>query len=282
MTIQSGVQIKSITELRVDEVLSNDRLRPVSEAGVQSLIDSITDLGVMKDPIQVRKHSSGSLILLAGAHRLEAARLMGWDMIPATVWSCNDAWASLMEVDDNLAGAELTSLDQAVFLAERKRIYEKEFPGTGRGGDRGNQHTGGRQTDMMSFCQTTAEKFGISDRHVRRMVQAGDGLTPDLIRHLRGSVKAPGLKDLQALAKAKPEQRETIVTLFATGQVKNISAALESLKPAKPQPSEQVRQLTALRDAWKRAGVPARRAFVAEFSDDLSQGDLSEVWDGDE
>lgn len=267
MSITPGTPIKSITDLPIEAISSNDRLRPVSEAGVLSLIDSITDLGVMKDPIQVREVRKGIYCLMAGAHRLEAARRLGWASIPVVVWTCNDAWAALMEVDDNLAGAELTSLDQAVFLAERKRIYEKEFPGTTHGGDRGNQHTGGRQTDMMSFCQSTAEKFGITDRHVRRMVKAGDGLTPDLIRHLRGGVKAPTLADLQALSKVPERDRTEVVHLFASGGARSISAALDGIKPSekKTDISDHDRQLSALRLAWGRAGLPARRAFLAEI-----------------
>ncbi|WP_159966781.1 ParB N-terminal domain-containing protein, partial [Profundibacterium mesophilum] len=106
------------------------RLRPVSEAGVLSLVASIGELGVMKDPIHVRRvpHRGGALELMAGGHRLEAARRLGWTDIPATVWTCSDDWAHLVEIDDNLGGSELGALDTAVFLAARKRIYEKLHP----------------------------------------------------------------------------------------------------------------------------------------------------------
>lgn len=42
--------------------------------------------------------------------------------------------------------------------AERKAIYERLHPEAKHGGDRGNQHTGGksRQTDNLSTCQSYA------------------------------------------------------------------------------------------------------------------------------
>ncbi|EEX13695.1 ParB domain protein nuclease [Citreicella sp. SE45] len=127
--------IQSIAELRVDQIVVRDRLRPVSEAGVAALTASISEMGVMKDPIHVRKvkHRGGEFVLMAGAHRLTAARELGWETIKVTCWTCTDDFARLMEIDDNLAGAELTALDTAVFLAERKRIYEKMNPQTRAG-----------------------------------------------------------------------------------------------------------------------------------------------------
>ncbi|HPT48548.1 MAG TPA: hypothetical protein PLM07_21900, partial [Candidatus Rifleibacterium sp.] len=51
--------------------------------------------------------------------------------IAAHIWTdVTDDWARLMEVDDNLAGAEMNALDTAVFLAERKKVYEKLHPET--------------------------------------------------------------------------------------------------------------------------------------------------------
>lgn len=122
--------ITTITEVPVEDVIVRDRLRPVSEAGVAALLASIGELGVIKDAIHVRRKKDGSLHLMAGAHRLSAARQLGWAMIPAKVWTCTDDWARLMEIDDNLAGSELTVLDTAVFLARRKQVYERMHPQT--------------------------------------------------------------------------------------------------------------------------------------------------------
>lgn len=120
-----------VSRVAVSDVDDSRRLRPVSEAGVESLIASVNELGVMKDPIHVRQIKGGGLVLVAGGHRLEAARRMGWEEVEAKVWTnVTDDWSRLMEIDDNLAGAEMNALDTAIFLAERKRVYEKLHPET--------------------------------------------------------------------------------------------------------------------------------------------------------
>lgn len=60
-------------------------------------------------------------------------------------------------------------------LSERaKEIYEALHPETRHGGDRGNQHTGGRQSDNLSFSQDTASKTGQNRRTVERDANRGE------------------------------------------------------------------------------------------------------------
>jgi ParB family chromosome partitioning protein len=144
-------KLLQIDQVAVADVDASGRLRPVSEAAVESLIQSITELGVMKDAIHVRKRKDGRMVLIAGAHRLEAAKRLGWEVIPAKVWTeVTDDWARLMEVDDNIAGAELNPLDTAVFLATRKAVYEK-------------LHTVSVSVeDASAWCQTLARMLSLS------------------------------------------------------------------------------------------------------------------------
>jgi ParB family chromosome partitioning protein len=268
--------IQSVTELRVDQIVVRDRLRPVSEAGVAALTASISEMGVMKDPIHVRKvkHRGGEFLLMAGAHRLTAARELGWETVKVTCWTCTDDFARLMEIDDNLAGAELTALDTAVFLARRKEIYERMHPEARQGGARGNQHTGGWQTDIMSFCQTTSEKFGMTDRHVRRMIAAGACLGPDEVRRLRSAPRPVTLKDLQDISKiSETGERYHVVDCLAEGRTKNASGARKLWKAEQgegPEPlSPADRALARLLDAWDRAPKVARDRFLEERGDQL-------------
>src|SRR5690554_3170186 len=110
-------RLMKIDRIKVGEILATGRLRPVSEAGVESLMASIAEVGVMKDAVHVRQKKGGQLVLIAGGHRLEAAKRLGWDEIEAKLWAdVTDDWARLMEIDDNIAGAELNPLDTALFL----------------------------------------------------------------------------------------------------------------------------------------------------------------------
>ncbi|ARE38250.1 ParB-like nuclease domain protein [Rhodovulum sp. P5] len=134
------------------------RLRTVSDAGVEAIRASYAELGHIKDPIDVRRKRGGKLVLMAGGHRLAFARAEGLQ-VPAKIWVCNDDFARVMEIDDNLAGSELTPLHTAVFLAERKRIYEKMHPET-RAQVAGGLGRQGLAAELGSFADVTAEKLG--------------------------------------------------------------------------------------------------------------------------
>lgn len=264
-------------ELRIADIIVRDRLRPVSEAGVESLLASIRDIGVIKDEIHVRlarRAGKVELRLLAGGHRLEAARRLGWETIRAKVWrDITDETARLIEVDDNLAGAEMNALDTAVFLAERKRVYEDLHPET-RAGVAGAMRKN-CATDFMSvasFATATAEKFGLTERHVRRMIAAGGALTASDVIRLRHAPRPVTQADLQVIAKIDAAaDRITVVEALVAGTARSAGEAVRRLHTAPSAtlaPADQ--QLTALRAAWSRAGAEARRRWIAEAFEELS------------
>ena len=266
----------SINRVAVADVLTTGRLRPVSPAGVASLVASIRETGVMKDAIHVRRKKDGSLHLIAGGHRLAAATALGWTEIEAKVWTdVTDDWARLMEIDDNLAGAEMNALDTAVFLARRKEVYERLHPET-------KQHVAGaaarwNASDIVSFASATAEKFGVSQRHVERMVAAGRALGPDQTAALRKAPRPVTLKDLTEIGKiSDPAERYDVVARLAAGNAKSAAEARRSIAardetvnvPAKD-PVEDA--FVALLTAWKRAPMAALRRFVTDRWLDIAE-----------
>lgn len=279
-------RLLQINKVKVADIAERDRLRPVSEAGVESLIASIREIGVMKDAIHVRQRRDGQLVLIAGGHRLEAARRLGWDEIEAKVWAdLTDDMARLMEIDDNLAGAEMNALDTAVFLATRKEVYERLHP-EARRGFAGGKARHGQLTDTMSvssFAAATAEKFGLTDRHVRRMIAAGSALSPRDVAQLRGAPRAVSLKDLAEIAKiGNPVERGDVVLRLSAGNAKSAADARRSLRVEAgleaPTRSTEDQQLLALLSAWERAGKAVRRRFAEERFDDLNDliGDVAD------
>lgn len=268
-----------LEELRVADIVVRDRLRPVSEAGVESLLASIRDVGVMKDEIHVRLARRGGtteLRLLAGAHRLEAARRLGWETIRAKVWrDINDTLAGFIEVDDNLAGAEMGALDTAVFLVRRKELYETAHPEARRGGDRKSQLFK-NQTDindsLISFVSATAEKFGLSPRHVYRLVAAGRLLSANDVHQLRAAPRPVTQADLQTLSKiGASADRIAVVERLARGDAKSAGAALKQLRGPKAPADPRDQQMAALKVAWSRADAAVRRAWVATAAADLAR-----------
>lgn len=247
-------------ELAVAAIEEGSRLRVVSEAGVESLIASIEALGAMKDPIHVRRvrHRDNALVLIAGGHRLEAARRLGWATITAKVWEMNDDQASLMEIDDNLAGAEMDVLDTARFLATRKEVYERLHPETARGvAGALARHSATDMMSVASFVTTTAEKFGQSERNIRRLVSAGSRLTGPDYTALRSAPKPVTLKDLTVIAKADPTDRYEIVRMLGEGAARNAMDASRKIAAAgRPDP--------ALQDPVERGAIRLLNAFSAQ------------------
>ena len=62
-------------------------------------------------------------ILVAGLNRVEAHRNLGLPEIPATVRSIDETSAEMLEIDENLARTDLSTLERAVQLKRRQELY---------------------------------------------------------------------------------------------------------------------------------------------------------------
>lgn len=258
-----------IEELPIEKVEFGERVRPVSEAALESLIASINEIGHMADEIHVRKMKGGVYKLIAGGHRLAAAHCLDWTTIRAKVWECSATWARLWELDDNLAHAELDALELATFLAERKRVYLKLHPEKATFAGAGAAARWDA-TDTMSLASTIAEKRGISERHVYRLLAAGEALNHNQIRWLRDAPKRPTLADLQAIAKEGDEhERSQAIIAFSNGEAPTVKKALAArkVKVAVKDPVELEHH--GLLNAFRRASKEAKRRFVRDMADEL-------------
>ena len=251
----------------VDEIDISDRLRPVTGAGVAQLIASVEQLGHFTDPIQVRRvaHRDNALVLMAGAHRVEAAKAMGHETIRAQIWDCNDNQARLFEIDDNLASRELTALERAVFMAERKKVYLALYPETAAGGDHGNQHTGGRQTELSSFCQVTAETLNISDRQVRKYVSIGEQLSADEAKVLMTSPIGTNLKELDRLVRARPDDRAKLFDAIKGSSPPSLREAKARTGLLPPTPPDEEKKMGAMDSAWIRLSAKLKKRWLLEL-----------------
>src|SRR5690349_2983538 len=91
-----------VEEVRIDCIVKGDRVRPrLSENAIIALMDSMREIGLINPISIVRPRNQPQLI--TGAHRLEAARRLGWQTIRCTVVSNSEADnLRLAEIDENL------------------------------------------------------------------------------------------------------------------------------------------------------------------------------------
>lgn len=92
------------------------RARGLDAAAVKRLAESLAKIG-LQTPISVRMEGD-DLLLVAGLHRLEAARSLGWDRIDAVYIDGDDRDARLWEISENLHRADLTVLERDEHVAE--------------------------------------------------------------------------------------------------------------------------------------------------------------------
>ncbi|MDK3072726.1 ParB N-terminal domain-containing protein [Sedimentitalea sp. JM2-8] len=269
------------TDIPIDEIDCMNRLRPVTDKAVASLKASIETMGLQSE-IHVRRiKKTGRLRLMAGGHRIEVYRQLGHATIPAKVWDCTDDMALLFEIDDNLAHAELDTLELSVFLARRKEVYGRAFPQAKRGAI-GNMARHGLLTDdlsVSSFAATAAAKMGVSERMVFRLVAAGSALGPDEIGRLRRAPRKVSLADLQVIAKVgNPVDRYDIVEALSEGAAKSAKEVMKRKSAPGAAVKDPIQDaFKRLRDAWQRAPKEAQRRFVRDYHAELHPI-LSEAW----
>lgn len=191
----------TITHLPVAEIGSEEgRIRPVSEASIAALMRVIGDHG-FTSPIIVRRKRDG-FSLIDGAHRLEAMRRLGGDDIPVRVYRCTDDEARAMESGQNLAGAPMSPLDDALFLSAYQEAYLKMHPETLQGvaGAFVRHHA----KEIISFAKVVAEKRGVTVRRVRQIVSVGRELKPEDVALLRNAPRK--LRDERSLSDCQEHQ----------------------------------------------------------------------------
>jgi ParB family chromosome partitioning protein len=166
----------------------------------------------------------------------------------------------------------LDALDQAEFLAARKRVYENAHPETRKGivGAKARWDATANLA-VASFVKATAEATGLSERNIQRRAMVGERLSRADIRMLREASTRIKATDLEALAKiGEPIVRSDVIGRLASGEVKSVSEALEKIQPQKAKVSDlDGKALQTLATAWERAPMKVKRRFIADQSADL-------------
>lgn len=257
--LSDGVDVTSM--VAVGDITIGDRLRPVDGQAVAALMASVEQIGLIQ-PIQLRQ-IDGALLLIAGAHRLEAHKRLGRGAIRAEIRACTDAEAELIEIEENLVEAELTTLDLAVHLARQKALYEALNPETVNGRI-GAAARWGDATETVSFASAVAERRGITERHIRGLTRIGANLGPASVIALRQAKKAPTYRILADLAAEGDRGAQAqAATALADGRAKRVADALTLARGQIPPVAKAAdeRAFDALRGAFDRAPTKVRAQF---------------------
>lgn len=222
----------NLSDVHIAVVNVGSRRRALNRAKVKQIADSMREIGLL-NPITVCTAGT-EYTLIAGRHRIEAARSLDWRTIPALVVDLADTDRHIAEIDENLMRNELTDLERAEHLAARKGWYEAKHPETKRGGDRGNQHTGGkpRQTETISFSQDTSTKTGRTERAIRQDVQIAESIPDDVRDAIRETPLADSKIDLLNLARLPEDQQREVIAEADLSDKGSFRSEIERRKPS--------------------------------------------------
>lgn len=254
-----------MTTVPVSLISTIGRIRQPDPKRVERLIASIADVGLL-NPITVypkevvrNGQAQAGLGLIAGMHRLEAAKRLGWTEIEAVVVDLGEHQRVIAECDENLCGTNLSPAEVALFTARRKAAYEALHPET-KNGAIGNGREKVRKVCEATdrFTADTAAKTGASERKVQLDAERGTRITEDVLAIVKGTRLDTGVY-LDALKKV-PEAEQL-------ARVREDLRAKPVPRAPTPHDDEDVteRQVAALMSAWNRAGLSARNEFLSRI-----------------
>ncbi|MGM4872899.1 ParB/RepB/Spo0J family partition protein [Bradyrhizobium sp. 956_D2_N1_5] len=152
----------------IADIAYSGSYRELDENHVLDLQASIGRIG-LTTPISLAAGTS-KLVLIAGQHRLEAARRLGWAHINAITFDSNKADNRLVAISENLHRLELCPLDRAELLIEWLQAIR----------DQAGQvaHPAGGQQPNDRGISEASRQTGVSAKQIRR-AEAIVGISPE-------------------------------------------------------------------------------------------------------
>lgn len=258
----------NIIEARIHDVFVVGNRRPVDPSMVNRLATSIKTIG-LHTPITVREgevidpHSGEPLlayILVAGHHRLEAFKQIGFEHIPAIVRDCDEIDAQLWEISENLHRAELSALERDDQVAQWVKLRAEKVSAQTEAKPQGGRPESG--------VRAAARELGLEKEDARRAVKVAS-----LSDEAKQAARTAGLDNnrsalLEAAKKATPSE-----------QVKAIQKRAEEKKHKKTDHDDFHAQFQELppeiveREAAKQAAIDARRSDGDDLYNGLTAGE---------
>jgi len=210
--------------IKIKEIKINKNRRKVDDKKIKELSESIKELGLL-NPITINTDKT----LIAGMHRLEACKLLGYDEIKVNIVNLDSLLSELAEIDENLIRNELDWIDGDKQLARRKYIYEELHPETKHGNtkERNEKVKRNNFVSQKTFTENTADKVGVTARSIQTSIKRSNDIVEDL---------KPKLKELDVsktegtlISRQEPEVQKKIVKLLEKKKI-SVTDAIKEIK----------------------------------------------------
>ncbi len=159
----------------IDSIEIGERHRALSENAVISLAESVKQIG-LKQPISIRvvdlmvvdgQECEGVPVLVAGRHRLEAAKRLGWSHIDCFEVSDDAIQAEIWEIAENLHRADLSKEQRDEHIRRYAELIEAAARIVPQNAEQVTPKRGRPESTVTKIAKAT----GVSDDIVRRALK---------------------------------------------------------------------------------------------------------------
>jgi len=198
--------------MKVTDINIPGKWRIINQDKVKEIAKSFEAVGQL-NAILINNNNE----LVAGRHRLEAVKVLGWDEVEVKIAETDDELKlELINLDENLCRQDLTPIERAQQIARQVEIYNTLNPDASkRGGD--NRIV----KPTKSAIAAVATKLGVSTSTVKRNLKTAKALNTNI----------------QLTAQESPAQ----ITIPTLKQETQDNEALLYEAPARPSIAEQIR-----------------------------------------
>lgn len=245
--------------------------KPYSQTQLQAFADQLSEEGLMVRII-VRSIAGGDLFeILAGHNRTNAARLAGWQSIPAEIVDADDTRAVVIATSTNLIQRQNLSIIergkayQALLDAKKRQGYRSDRVAMTSGDSRqksseeGTEETSGGSRQKYSARALVAEFFGVSEYEIRKTIKLTQ-LIPELAEILEKSPKQLNLACAELVADYDTESQRAFIEMCTIEGYQINKAAVRHIVSKCPPPTAP-RQ--AIFNAWHEARATADSRIAA-------------------
>ena len=181
--------------MEINSITVKQGRRAIDSAKVRELANSMREIGLI-NPITVTQDR----VLITGAHRLEAAKLLGWTEIEATVSELEGFKAELAEIDENLMRNELHYIDRGQAFKRRDELLTEA----------GMRRKDGRYPNPEMVSQLTTQDIAAQVGVTARTVQQEKQIATNILPEVQDAIKAADLPKTDALKIARLDHDEQI------------------------------------------------------------------------
>ncbi len=253
-----------VRDIEVNKIRVKGNRRQLDPKKVEEITDSINEIG-LRTPITVRGHLRGP-ILVAGLHRLEAAKLLGWKTIPCVYIGGGERVARLWEISENLHRAELSAMDRAKLVAEWVQLINERESNSSKKLTRSKQ---GRPEGGIARAARELPVKGKTPEARRKAIER-DMKAAKISQEAEEVIREAGLEDNQSAltaiaAEATPDaQVKKAKDLAARRRAPRSKRGPCVAEDAYKTLNFEWRLASGFRHAWKNATPEERTRFLKE------------------